>query len=306
MKKILLSALVVFPFVLGCGVERGGPIPPVPDPQGVLEQAWQTYDNMDFENAFALFDSVIRLDNTLAEAHLGYAWAAVETDRLTEAQSGFSFAIILSGGSMITPVFNEIIAPTDTDRYEVFEDPYTGDTLTRVKPLQQPLLGLASASIRYTEQPLYAFDDSTFVLKAKLLEDTLTHTLFLADTLFLNYYVYYSEGDYGDQEWVNLFAHVGNAVATLDVEGKNLMNTVVYGNAALHHGIAEPFAHYPNMDERAVRLLLAQAYFRMNLMENCVRELKIVDPDWTFDGNPYDPDNFPLILEELENLLNGG
>ncbi len=311
MKRILLALGIVF-LAAGCGVEKGGPIPPVPDATVVLQQAWNRYDALDFDAAYTLFDSVIRLDNTMAEAHLGFGWAAVQTDQLTEAQSGFSFAIILSGGAMITPIFNETVAPTDTQRYRVVfltlpGDTTPSDTFVVVKTAHAPVLGLSSASINYTEQPLRAFDDTSFTLKAALSElDTFSHRLVLSDTLFLNYYVYYSGVDFGDEEWVNLFAHVGNAVSTLDVEGKNLMNTVVYARAALAHGVVDSFAHYPYVGEREVRLLLAQAYLRLNLMENCVQELKNVDPTWDFNGDPFDPDNYPLILEELEKLLNEG
>ena len=304
MKKILLAAVLISFVAVGCGVKSTTTFPPPEDPYAVLDTAWTEYDGHNFSTAKAKFEKVIRMDNTIPEAHLGLAWSEVALNRPDLAQSAFSFAMILSGGSMAQPVFHEIILPTDTNRYWFEIDTVGGtvDTFTVVELQHRPIIGVSSASINYVNQTLREITDSTITIAAELAGDSLTGPR-LKDTLVVNYFIFRDVSDTSSIH-ANLFAHIGTAVAAAsNTEGKYLMTAIAYANAAVMHRVPESFAHYPYIDEIGTRLVLAESYFWSGLMANCVRELKIIDPTWTFDGDPYDPDNYWIILNKLNEEI---
>ncbi len=304
MKKILLAVALISFIAVGCGVKNATTFPPPEDPQAVLDTAWSRYDSLDFATAKAKFEKVIRMDNTIPEAHLGLAWSEVALNRPDLAQSAFSFAMILSGGSMAQPVFHEIILPSDTDRYWFEIDTVAGavDTFTVVELQHRPVIGVSSASINYVNQTLREITDSTITIAAQIINDSVAGP-HIKDTLVVNYFIFKNVAD-SDSVQVNLFAHIGTAVAAAsNTEGKYLMTAIAYANAAVKHGVPRGFVHYPYINETGTRLVLAESYFWSGLMANCVRELKIIDPNWTFNGDPYDPDNYWIILNKLNEEI---
>ena len=308
MRKILIAVTFLSFILAGCGVKNATTFPPTENPKAVLDTAWARYDSLDFQIAKEKFEKVIRMDNTIPQAHLGLAWSEVALNRPDLAQSAFSFAMILSGGSMAQPVFHEIILPSDTDRYwfeidTTISDTQTViDTFTVVELQHRPIIGVSSASINYVNQTLREITDSTITIAAQISNDSVTGP-HIKDTLVVNYFIFRDVPD-TDSIQVNLFAHIGTAVAAAsNTEGKYLMTAIAYANAAVKHGVTSGFVHYPYIDEKGTRLVLAESYFWSGLMANCVRELKIIDPTWSFNGDPYDPDNYWIILEKLNEEI---
>ncbi len=305
MKKLLFSLAVLSFIAVSCGVKNSNVFPPPEEPLTVLDSAWEHYDSLDFVVAKATFEKVIRMDNTIPQAHLGLAWSDVGLNTPDVAQSAFSFAIILSGGSMVQPVFHEIVLPSDTEKYWLEIDTMGDevDTFTVVELQHRPIIGVSSATINYVNQALRQITDSTIVIKATVLYDSLIGP-HIKDTLVVNYFTFKDISEV-DSLQTNLFAHIGTAVAAAsNTDGKYLMTAISYAKAALLHGIQNNFLHYPYIGERGVRIVLAESYFWSGLMANCVEELKILDPNWSFSGDPFDPDNYWIILEKIREESN--
>jgi hypothetical protein len=104
-----------------------------------------------------------------------------------------------------------------------------------------------------------------------------------------------------------LWAYCGLSGTYVTDESGNEVQTLVSGGSALGifevYDINAVFPHHPSSNWLRVKLLRAQACFRMELYLNVVEILLELDPTWDPPDDPFDPDALAQILEKLEEEL---
>jgi len=299
MKKAILFFILLI--LLGCGVKKNPPEVIPPDIESILEEAWKKYNNGEFENAYALFDSAIALNAYDPRGYFGKGWSATQILKLYDAISSFSFALILYGERFDNPYFKEII-PEDSFLYWGIDSIKNGDkdTFWHIKVKNRPLLLTTSITIKrgtkFLTPEIKDVDDSTALLLKCVpkTQDT------LIDTIFINYY-YYIPPSQTPQENV-LLSYAGLTSSYVAIE--NYKDAIIVGRTLMNTGQEVNFP-YPQITTQKMKAIVSYSAFKLGYMGLCVRILKEINPDFVPPNNPYDPDNWGIILEELKKYIGG-
>lgn len=295
---LILSGLILV--ISGCGV-KNPEVEPAPDVNKLLNTAWTLYDNGNYSAARDTFEFVTTLDVFNYEAYLGYGLSSSMLGEFDDAHTAFTFAVSIIGANEIK-LGIEVI-PDDPDNFDngiIDTVDYGSTNIWRLKLSKRPILGIEKLSISGNSPDLRAFNDSVLTLVNYAPIDPSK-----AESVKV-YYYYYDTTVFPDT--FTTWALAGNA-ASYVAQGENLMHGIVHAGGALKswaiQGSSIPvFAHEPNFSDKQVGLILAMATFKEGLYANTVDVIKTwIDPDWDFSGDPFDPDNFPVILAKLEEEI---
>ncbi|MEO0266644.1 MAG: hypothetical protein ABIM03_05940 [candidate division WOR-3 bacterium] len=296
MRKGIIFLFLVF--FAGCGVKKNPPKVVPPDINEVLKLAWEEYDNFSFSKAYALFDSAIVLDAFNPEGYFGKGWAATQILKLDDAISSFSFALILYNQRFDLPCFKEII-PEDSSSFWGIDSIIGRDTFWHINVRNKPLLSLTSISIKkgtkFVSPEIKDINDESALLRnfAPKTSDN------LIDTIFINYY-YFSVPQSVDEKVALSYGGL-----TFSYTGKeNYTDAIITGRAVSKAVNSLDFPHpYPVINMTKLKATVAYAAFKMGYMGLCVRILSEIDDQFIPPPNPYDPDRWGEILEELKKFL---
>lgn len=306
MKKIGIFVLTLA-FFIGCGVEKNPPKEVPPNINEIINLAWQKYDAGEFSDAYALFDSAITLDSYDPRGYYGKGWSATQLLKLNEAISSFSFTLILYGIRLEVPVFMERI-PEDSTSYWMLDSiivdsvSQKADTFWHIKVREKPLLALTSVSIKrgtkLVKPEVKDMDDSTVLFLGRM---PVTDTLI--DTISINYYALNPSLPPPGNDTSVAYAGLVSSYAG----NEDFVDAIIAGRALNKFTDSLNFPHYPPIDIKKVNALVAYSAFKMGYMGLCVRTLEEIDPNFDFPDtlNPYDPDNYGIIFEELNKFLGG-
>jgi len=295
---LILSGLILV--ISGCGV-KNPEVQPAPDVSRLLNTAWTLYDNGNYSAARDTFEFVTTLDVFNYEAYVGYGLSSSMLGEFDNAHTAFTFAVSIIGANEIK-LGIEII-PDDSANFSngvIDTVDYTNTGIWKLKLSDRPVLGIENISISGNSPDLRAFNDSVLTLVNYAPVDPEK-----AETVKVYYYYYDTTVS---PDTFTTWALSGNA-ASFVAQGSGLMHGIVQAGGALKswalHGDSIPvFAHKPNFSDKQVGLTLALATFKEGLYANTVDAIKTwVDPDWDFSGDPFDPDNLPVILAKLEEEI---
>jgi tetratricopeptide (TPR) repeat protein len=305
MKKLVLFFVSLFIF-LSCGVEKNPPVAPPPDINKIIEEGWKKYNNGEFETAYALFDSAIVLNSYDPRGYFGKGWSATQILKLEDAISSFSFTLILYGQRFDNPYFKEII-PEDSILYWKIDSikPSPGDTAKKdtfwhIKVKKKPLLLTTSISIKKGTKfftPITKDVDDSTALLLKCAPNTQDA---LIDTMFINYY-YYTFPSQTPNDTV-LLSYAGLTSSYTGIE--SYKDAIIVGRTLMNTGQQISFP-YPEITTTKMKAIVSYSAFKLGYMGLCVRILKEINPDFVPPNNPYDPDNWGVILEELKKYIGG-
>ncbi|MCD6087717.1 MAG: hypothetical protein J7K11_07115 [Candidatus Hydrothermae bacterium] len=295
---LILSGLILV--ISGCGV-KNPEVEPAPDVNKLLNTAWTLYDNGNYSAARDTFEFVTTLDVFNYEAYLGYGLSSSMLGEFDDAHTAFTFAVSIIGANEIK-LGIEVI-PDDPDNFDngiIDTVDYGSTNIWRLKLSKRPVLGIEKLSISGNSPDLRAFNDSVLTLVNYAPIDPSK-----AESVKVYYYYYDTTVS---PDTFTTWALSGNA-ASYVAQGENLMHGIVHAGGALKswaiQGSSIPaFTHEPNFSDKQVGLILAMATFKEGLYANTVDVIKTwIDPDWDFSGDPFDPDNFPVILAKLEEEI---
>ncbi len=293
MKRLLFPLIGVI-FLVGCGVQNRE-VPTPPEVQALLKSGWNLYDQGDYESALDTFNSVINLDVFNAEAYLGAGLSYAYLGDLANAKSFFIFAVSVSGKSPIRVGIEQFTVDYGDPRIVVDEAAGTWTVVAQYRPV----LGYNEIKLNVDAIKVREFTDSSFTFLSSDYPPPASWSDSLASPDTIKMYYVYFDSTVSTSD-VMLWAFVGNAAAHL-AEDEDMMGSIIYANAALSGGVPQ-FDHNPNFKKFDVGLTLALAAFKAGYYGNCVRAIKTyVDPNWDFDGDPYNPDNYDIILAKLNN-----
>ncbi len=297
MKRLALFLGIGF-FVaafVGCGVEQGE-VPQAATVDRLLSEGWELYDAGDYEAAAAKFDSVIEMNISVPEAHLGYAWAQGQLHNLSDARPFFRMVEMVAFENSCMPL---LIDTTLTGAIYVTS---WGDTVMRVV-VGTPVYGIERLvnSANRVQTVLFFNENEIWVeWDGVSTEDS-----------FKLYYVSFDSTvvvpDYVDDV---AWAYAGYGCSYVHEETGDEMKAVEAMNIALKllsmAGDDTTFAHRPYLDPTDLKLMKALAAFRLGLYKNTVDILRELGWDeWQDDMNPYKVENWPIILQALENFMRG-
>jgi len=295
---LILSGLILV--ISGCGV-KNPEVQPAPDVSRLLNTAWTLYDNGNYSAARDTFEFVTTLDVFNYEAYVGYGLSSSMLGEFDNAHTAFTFAVSIIGANEIK-LGIEII-PDDSANFSngvIDTVDYTNTGIWKLKLSDRPVLGIENISISGNSPDLRAFNDSVLTLVNYAPVDPEK-----AETVKVYYYYYDTTVS---PDTFTTWALSGNA-ASFVAQGSGLMHGIVQAGGALkswalHGGSIPVFTHKPNFSDKQVGLTLALATFKEGLYANTVDAIKTwVDPDWDFSGDPFDPDNLPVILAKLEEEI---
>ncbi|RKZ02980.1 MAG: hypothetical protein DRQ04_03115 [Candidatus Hydrothermota bacterium] len=295
---LILSGLILV--ISGCGV-KNPEVQPAPDVSRLLNTAWTLYDNGNYSAARDTFEFVTTLDVFNYEAYVGYGLSSSMLGEFDNAHTAFTFAVSIIGANEIK-LGIEII-PDDSANFSngvIDTVDYTNTGIWKLKLSDRPVLGIENISISGNSPDLRAFNDSVLTLVNYAPVDPEK-----AETVKVYYYYYDTTVP---PDTFTTWALSGNA-ASFVAQGSGLMHGIVQAGGALkswalHGGSIPVFTHKPNFSDKQVGLTLALATFKEGLYANTVDAIKTwVDPDWDFSGDPFDPDNLPVILAKLEEEI---
>ena len=295
---LILSGLILV--ISGCGV-KNPEVQPAPDVSRLLNTAWTLYDNGNYSAARDTFEFVTTLDVFNYEAYVGYGLSSSMLGEFDNAHTAFTFAVSIIGANEIK-LGIEII-PDDSANFSngvIDTVDYTNTGIWKLKLSDRPVLGIENISISGNSPDLRAFNDSVLTLVNYAPVDPEK-----AETVKVYYYYYDTTVS---PDTFTTWALSGNA-ASFVAQGSGLMHGIVQAGGALkswalHGGSIPVFTHKPNFSDKQVGLTLALATFKEGLYANTVDAIKTwVDPGWDFSGDPFDPDNLPVILAKLEEEI---
>ena len=295
---LILSGLILV--ISGCG-GKNPEVQPAPDVSRLLNTAWTLYDNGNYSAARDTFEFVTTLDVFNYEAYVGYGLSSSMLGEFDNAHTAFTFAVSIIGANEIK-LGIEII-PDDSANFSngvIDTVDYTNTGIWKLKLSDRPVLGIENISISGNSPDLRAFNDSVLTLVNYAPVDPEK-----AETVKVYYYYYDTTVP---PDTFTTWALSGNA-ASFVAQGSGLMHGIVQAGGALkswalHGGSIPVFTHKPNFSDKQVGLTLALATFKEGLYANTVDAIKTwVDPDWDFSGDPFDPDNLPVILAKLEEEI---
>ncbi len=285
-------ALLTVLFVTGCGVTHS-PVPQAVTVDRLLTDGWNLYDAGNYQEAAAKFDSVINIDITNVDAHLGYAWSENMLSNFNEARSYFRILEIAGFGRTATPL------KIDSGIVAVPEETSWGDTVYVLRVNDAPVLKISKivAEDRSTYQPIYIGDDEIW-LGEQPTNDT-----------FKIYYFYYDRNVVVDsiKDYV-AWGYSGYGASFLADESGD-EEEAVYGLKAaielLGDDTTVTFEHRPYLNVDKMRALEALAFFRWGLYKNTVDILVNYFgwDEWDPAYNPFAVDKRVIILRKLEDVL---
>jgi len=302
MKKALFISGFLLIFLLGCGMEKFTGYVTPPDVDSLLVRGWNYYDRGEFDKAEASFDSVIAIDVSQLLALVGLGWVKLETNNYYDARSFFSLTATGEEASLIRRVFNEKIPSNEIITTDSF--PYNTNWAIYVE--YPGIIDVKDATIlRFNIEngdtvitsvksvsPKY-FTDSLIYFKTDTVPDP-TDTLLM---VVANYVSYFPSTVSDTFEW----AYAGMGLANLADEENG--EVAVFLGALLKYDSTFVFPHWPYTNADNLYGALAYAFFRLGLYANCVDVLK--EAGWENPPeNPFDSDNFPAILEQIQDLMN--
>jgi len=300
MKKIILFFALLLIY-LSCGVKKNPPEVIPPDIDKIIEEAWRKYNNGEFETAYALFDSAIVLNSYDPRGYFGKGWSATQILKLYDAISSFSFTLILYNQRFDNPYFKEII-PEDSISYWAIDSIKNAnkDTFWHIKVKNKPLLLPTSISIKrgtkfFTPEIKDVDDSTTLLLKyAPKVTDN------LIDTIFINYYYYISPSQTPEKNVILSYAGLTTSYTAIE----SYKDAIIVGRTLMKTGQEVSFP-YPKITTEKIKAIVSYSAFKLGYMGLCVRILKEINPDFQPPNNPYDPDTWGIILDELKKYIGG-
>ncbi|MCK4526353.1 hypothetical protein KAW18_03185 [candidate division WOR-3 bacterium] len=325
MKKILLISVLLLLMLANCSEQVDDPLGPYPgDTEGILQQfiekGWESYNNGDYDIAYARFDSAVKLDAGNADAYVGLGYSNMQLgsedeSRFDFALSSFGFVPTLEGGS---PIFRVLDANIEWG-YVTHDSALFG---LGVVSSTIPVLGVLESEVHFIPGPsapsnveeqdleVMRITDNTIVTTPTLDNSSNLYIPFPDDTFQLDYA--YFDGELSH----NLALAFAGCAQTAEIQGKSdpeqLLYAMIYAKAVLvEYNEDNPLRadtllipNYvdPSITTRNVRLLLAQSYFYYGYLYNCMWEL------WSLDSTLVDyfhPDSSYFereLQEKLEDL----
>lgn len=327
MKKILLISVLLLLMLANCSEQVDEPLGPYPgDTEGILQQfiekGWESYNNGDYDIAYARFDSAVKLDAGNADAYVGLGYSNMQLgseddSRFNLALSSFGFVPTLEGGSPIKEVLN------DTVQWG-YMTPDSALFGLGVNPARIPVLGILDPEVHFIPGPglpdslneqdlvVMRITDNTIVTVPTMYD---SGTIYIPDPtsdVFLVDYAYF-DGELSH----NLALAFAGCAQTAGIQGKSnpdkLLDAMIYAKAVLVEfdednplradTLLIPNYVDPSISTRNVRLLLAQSYFYYGYLYNCMWELWSLDPilvDYFHPDSSYFERELQEKLEELQ------
>lgn len=303
MKKILF-VMTLGILMFACGVKENPPDYVLPDIDDLLTQAWDKYKAGEFSSAYELFDSVITLAPKDARGYYGKGWSAIPLGKNDIAISSFSFVGVIKDISTEEFVLEKI--PADDTSHVKIVDSATGKwiLIPYSSSHSQPIVGYSRLVLFYTQAGSYLsltpkhFSDTAFEFESKPFPSFDTSYV---DTVILQYNIYAEPDSFPDIILYSMVGSVGSAFSS----GDYLTAMKLAKELLKAHPADFQFEYYPYTTSRDVKLLWAIAAFESEFYKICVEILQELDPEWTPPSDPFNPDSWREILEEIEKLLQG-